>query len=48
MPALNTRSLVGDKSLLNRADIHCKEPLMKAAEPRAEYRSDLFGTDDLS
>ena len=49
MPALNkTRSLVGDKSLLIGADIHCKEPLTKAAEPRAKYPSDLFEPDEPS
>ena len=43
-----TREMVGGARLLDRALTSTRQPLMKAAEPRAEYRSDLFGTDDPS
>ena len=46
---LHARNLLGPEEYAEfAADTPSRQPLMKAAEPRAEYRSDLFGTDDPS
>ncbi len=46
---LHARNLLGSEEYAEFAtDTPSRQPLMKAAEPRAEYRSDLFGTDDPS
>lgn len=46
---LHARNLLGPEEYAEfAADAPSRQPLMKAAEPRAEYRSDLFGTDDPS
>lgn len=44
---LHARNLLGPEEYAElTADTPSRQPLMKAAEPGAEYRSDLFGTDE--
>ena len=45
-PHDDTRRTVGDTSRLGNGVVSQRQPMLRAAEPRTEYASDLFGTDD--
>ena len=47
-PHDDTRRTVGDTSRLGNGVVSQRQPMLRAAEPRTEYASDLFGTDDPS